>query len=171
MKHTNRLALLTLGCAMPILGVTGPASAADNVTQESVSFPVETITTCEGGAEVGLGFDLVRNIHTFTDSTGAVVRISRNVNYTGIFALMGTDQRVTFQGTRVVTFDLVTGTFTSVGNYRKVTQPGVGIVFSSAGREVFDANDALIFSAGPKYDEFSEGAQADVCGLFGLDPA
>jgi len=171
MKHTYRLALLTLGCAMPIVGVTGPATAAENVTRGAVTFPVEAVTTCAGGTEVGLGFDIVRNIHEYTDSSGALVRISRNVNYTGIFVLMGTDQTVTFQGTRNVTFDLVTGTFTSVGNYRKVTQPGEGVVFNSAGREVFDANDALVFSSGPKYDEFSEGAQADVCGLFGLDAA
>ena len=145
-----------------------PASAAENVTREVLSFPAETVATCDGGAEVGLGFDLVRNVHIYSDSTGTVIRIRRNVNYTGIFSLTGTDQTYTFQGARIVTLDLVTGTFTSVGNYRNVTQPGRGIVLHAAGREMFDENFDLVFSAGPKYDEASPGAQADVCSLFGL---
>jgi hypothetical protein len=171
MKHTKRLAVLIAGCVLPVIGTMGPASAADNTTREVLAFPAETVATCEGGAEVGLGFDIVRNVHEYTDSTGEVVLIRRNVNYTGIFSLMGTGQTVTFQGARIVTIDLVTGSFTSVGNYRTLTQPGTGVVFHAAGREMFDENFDLVFSAGPKYDEASPGAQSDICGLFGLQVA
>jgi len=168
MKHTTRLVLLITGCMLATVGTMSAASAADNVTRETLSFPAETVATCEGGAEVGLGFDIVRNTHEYSDSTGTVVRIKRNVNYTGIFTLMGTDQTVTFQGARIVTIDLVTGSFTSVGNYRTLTQPGEGIVLHSAGREIFDENFDPVFSSGPKYDELSPEAQSDICGLFGL---
>jgi hypothetical protein len=171
MKHTMRLAVLVAGCVLPMIGTMGPASAADNSTRETLTFPAEPVATCEGGAVVGLGFDIIRNVHEYTDSTGAVVMIRRNVNYTGIFSLMGTDQTYTFQGARIVTIDLVTGTFTSVGNYRNVTQPGAGTVFHATGREVFDENFDPLFFSGPKYAEDSPGAEADTCGLFGLRDA
>jgi hypothetical protein len=171
MKHTKRLAVLIAGCVLPIVGTMGPASAADNVTRQTLSFPAEAVATCEGGVQVGLGFDIVRNIHEYTDSTGTVIRAKRNVNFIGIFSLMGTDETYTFQGARIVTEDFVTGTFTSVGNYRTVTQPGTGIVFHVAGREMFDENFDLVFSSGPKYDEASPAAQSEICGLFGLQAA
>jgi hypothetical protein len=171
MKHASKLAVLIAGCVVPIVGIISSASAADNVTRQTLTFPAEAVAACEGGVEVGLGFDIVRNVHEYSDSTGTVVLIRRNVNFVGIFSLMGTDRTVTFQGARIVTQDLVTGTFTSVGNYRTLTQPGDGIVFHSAGREVFDENFDLVFSAGPKYDELSPGAQSDICGLFGLQAA
>jgi hypothetical protein len=171
MKHTKKLAVLIAGCVLPIVGTMGPASAADNVTRETLSFPAEAVATCEGGVQVGLGFDIVRNVHDYSDSTGTVVLERRNVNFIGIFSVMGTDRTYTFQGARIVTLDFVTGTFTSVGNYRTVTQPGTGIVFHAAGREMFDENFDLVFSSGPKYDEASPAAQSDICGLFGLQAA
>ena len=168
MKHTKRLAVLIAGCVLPIVATVGPASAADNLTRQTLTFPAEAVATCEGGVQVGLGFDIVRNVHEYTDSTGTVIGEKRNVNFIGIFSLMGTDRTYTFQGARIVTENFVTGTFTSVGNYRTVTQPGVGVVFHAAGREMFDENFDLLFSSGPKYDEASPDAQSDICGLFGL---
>lgn len=171
MKHAKRFAVLVAGCALTFVGAMAPASAADNVTRETLSFPAEAVATCEGGVQIGLGFDIVRNVHDYSDSSGTIVRERRNVNFIGIFSVMGTDQTYTFQGARIVTQDFVTGTFTSVGNYRTVTQPGTGIVFHAAGREMFDENFDLVFSAGPKYDEASPAAQSDICGLFGLQAA
>lgn len=171
MRNSYRLTVAVAACIAATAPLAAPANAVENVIREAVTIPAEPVATCEGGTQVGLGFDIVRTIHTFTDKNGEPTRILRNVEFTGVFQLLGTDEQSTFQGTRIVTFDLLDGTFTSVGNYRTVTQPGTGIVFHSAGREVFDENDALVFSSGPKYDELSGGAQDEICGLFGLDAA
>jgi hypothetical protein len=170
MNKSHLLAVAAAACAVSVVGAVAPAAAAENVTRDHFAFNVGPVATCEGGADVTLGFDLTRNIHTYTDRQGNVIRTKRNVNYIGTFELVTTGEQWAFQGTRVATEDLVAGTFTSVGNYRTLTQPGSGVVLHSAGRELFES-DTLLSSSGPKYDELSDGAQADICGLFGLDAA
>ena len=157
-------------CAASLLAVAAPVAAAENTTRQEVSFPPDqVVATCANGVEIGLGFDIIRNVHRYYDDAGNLVKESRNINYTGIFENLSTGEQYTFQGTRHVTFDFVAGTFTSTGDYRTVTQPGDGTVLHSAGREVFDLiNDALISQSGPKDDELSDGAVAGICGLFGL---
>jgi len=165
-----RSASIVATCAVSLLMLAAPAAAAENQTRVAVSFPPdEVVATCSNGAEIGLGFDIVRNVHSYYDETNNLVKESRNINYTGVFQNLSTGEQYTFQGTRHVTFDFVAGTFTSTGNYRTVTQPGIGTVLHSAGREVFDLLDEIIiFQSGPKYDELNDGAAADICGLFGL---
>jgi hypothetical protein len=170
MKKSQFLAIAAASCVASVLGAVAPASAAENVVREHFAFNIGPVATCEGGADVTLGFDIVRNTHTYTDRQGNVVRITRNANYTGIFELVTTGQQYLFHGTRVGTEDLVAGTFTSRGDYRNVTQPGRGNILHSTGRLVF-GDDGILSSSGPKYDEFSEGAQADICGLWGLQAA
>ena len=163
-------AAAAVGAVACVIASTGPAAAAENTNRVVLSFPAdEVVATCSNGDQIGLGFDLVRNTHTYLDAAGEPVKESRNVNYTGIFANLATGERYTFQGTRNVTFDFVAGTFTSTGNYRTVTQPGEGTTLHYAGREVIDLiDDAVLFQSGPKYDELGAGAVSDICGLFGL---
>lgn len=170
MSNRRKFASIVAGCAVSVFALAAPAAAAENTTRFAFSFPPdEVVATCSNGDDIGLGFDLIRNVHQFYDDAGNLVKESRNVNYTGIFQNLSTGEQYTFQGTRHVTFDFVAGTFTSTGNYRTVTQPGTGTVLHSAGREVFDlVNEVVLYSSGPKYDETSAGAASDICGLFGL---
>lgn len=173
-----RLAQLAAAPAVLAIAATAtlapPASAADN-SRGSLSWPTtdEVVAVCDGGAEIGLGFDLTRNVHQFADRSGEVVREMRNVNYTGTFENFDTGERYEFQGTRIVTFDFVAGTFTSRGNYRTVTMPGAGTVLHTAGIYVEDLDVEGLFhrQAGPVFDEWSAGGDAAVCSLFGLDAA
>ena len=165
--HKAIVAALTSGL---LIGTAGGASAGDN-TRSALSWAPsdEVVATCADGTEIGLGFDIVRNRHFTYGDNGEVLRELRNINYVGIFENLSTADRYTFRGTRTVTWDFVAGTFTSTGNYRTVTQPGQGAVFHTTGREVWDlVTDTLIDKTGPAYDEWSEGAQAVTCGLFGL---
>jgi hypothetical protein len=163
-----------LAAALALTGASA-ASAAENVNREFLSRPTtdEVVATCADGSEVGLGFDLTRNVHNFYDSDGELVRQSRNVNYVGTFENFGTGERYTFRGTRIVTFDFVNGTFTSRGNYRTVTMPGAGTVLHAAGIYVEDLDVEGLFyhQAGPNFDEWAPGGDAAVCSLFGLEAA
>jgi hypothetical protein len=154
--------------------VAGPADAATNTNREAVSWPTtdEVVATCADGSEIGLGFDLVRNVHDHYDRDGELVVQRRNVNYIGIFENLDTGERYTFRGTRIATFDFVDGTFTSTGNYRTVTMPGAGVVLHSTGISVKDLDVEGLFyhQAGPKLDEWVAGSDA-VCSLFGLEGA
>jgi len=169
--QTTRAALILASAAITATALAAPASA-DTMTRDSLSWPAtdEVVATCEGGAEIGLGFDLTRNVHDRYDGSGELTRQIRNVNYTGIFENLATGDRYTFQGTRVVTFDFVDGTFTSRGNYRTVTMPGAGTVLHTAGMYVEDLDVEGLFyhQAGPVFDEWTAGGAAAVCSLFGL---
>ena len=166
-----RLALVPLLALAGALAAAGSAAAADN-SRGALSWPTtdEIVAVCDDGSEIGLGFDLVRNVHDFTNRDGDVVRQTRNVNYTGIFENFSSGERYTFQGTRVVTFDFVEGTFTSRGNYRTVTMPGAGVVLHTTGIYVEDLDVEGLFhrEAGPRFDEWSPGGDDAVCSLFGL---
>ena len=164
---------LAAACALPIAflaATAAPASAATNSTS-TVSFAPadEVVATCAGGVEIGLGFEIVRREHHYYDADGNEIRMSRNVNFTGIFENLSTGQRYTFQGTRHVTFDWVANTFMGTGNFRTVTQPGVGIVLHYAGRDVASLlDDSTLFSSGPRLMEFDPEAADALCGLYGL---
>lgn len=151
--------------------LAAPATAAP-VDRESLSWPAsdEVVATCEGGVEIGLGFDLTRNVHDRYNRDGELVRQMRNVVFVGYFERLDTHEQHRFHGSRVVTMDFVDGTFTSVGAYRIVTMPGEGAVFLEAGRYVEDLDVEGVFYAqsGPKFDEWDEGGEAVSCALFGL---
>ena len=62
----------TLGLATAAVTATVLASpaSADTMTRDSLSWPAsdEVVATCEGGVEIGLGFDLTRNVHDQYDA-------------------------------------------------------------------------------------------------------
>ncbi len=173
MKKTQTIRT-TLGLATAVVTATVLASpaSADTMTRDSLYWPAsdEVVATCEGGVEIGLGFDLTRNVHEQYDRSGELTRLIRNVNYTGIFENLATGEEYRFQGTRVVTSDFVDGTFTSRGNYRTVTMPGTGTVLHTTGMYVSDLDIEGLFyrQAGPVFDEWTDGAGDAVCSLFGL---
>jgi hypothetical protein len=175
-RHSIRVLVRATAIAGTItaagLTLAGPVSAAQNLNRESASWAPadEVVATCADGSNIGLGFDLVRNVHDHADASGEVIRQTRNVNYIGIFENLSTGERYTFRGTRIVTFDFVEGTFTSRGNYRTVTKPGEGTVLHSAGIYVEDLDVEGLFyhRAGPTLDEWAPGGDAAVCSLFGL---
>jgi hypothetical protein len=164
-----RTALIT-GVALTGALVAGAASASENITQQEVHFaPADSVVaTCSDGSHIGLGFDIVRNVHVTYDSSGNVVKEMRNVNFTGIFENLATGEQYTFQGTRIVTFDVVKDLFFGRGNYRTVTLPGAGVVLHAAGMQLGPLSDQLLYrEAGPAIDEWVAGPAA-VCSLFGL---
>jgi hypothetical protein len=164
---------LAAACALPLAVVAAnvaPASAATNSTS-TVSIPPSdnVVATCAGGVEIGLGFEITRREHHYYDADGNEVRMSRNLTYTGTFENLSTGQRYTFQGTRNVTFDWVANTFTGTGNFRTVTQPGVGLVLHYAGRDVASLlDDSELFSSGPRIVEWDPATAEALCGLYGL---
>lgn len=172
--------LLRIGsiAALAVVGIAATAvpAAAETVDRASLTFAPEeeVVATCVGetgeSVEIGLGFDLTRNLHTFHDRDGNVIQVKRNVVYVGYFQRLDTGEQYRFRGSRVVTMDLVDATFTSVGAYRVVTVPGEGAVFLEAGRYVEDLDVMGLFYAesGPKFAEFDEGGDEVSCGLFGL---
>jgi hypothetical protein len=172
-KHTLPAALLVAAGVAAQVSLAGPAGAAEN-SRSSVSFdPADEVGwTCSDGSQVGLGFDIVRNVHDEYDADGNLTLERRTVNYTGIFENLTSGERYTFQGTRVVTFDFVDGTFTSAGNYRTVTMPHAGIVLHDTGISVesLDVEGLVYADHGPSLDEWAAGSDA-VCSLFGLQGA
>ena len=165
--------LLVTGTVAAATLVAGSASASVTNTRSEVHFgPAdEVVATCADGSEIGLGFDIVRNIHDTYDDDGNLLQESRNVNFTGIFENLSTGEQYVFQGTRIVTFDFVAGTLFGRGNYRTVTLPGAGVVLHAAGMQIIDlAAGLLVESAGPAIDEWVAGPDA-VCSLFGLQGA
>lgn len=164
-----RTALVT-GVALAATLVAGTATASDNITRQEVHFaPSDSVVaTCSDGSNIGLGFDIVRNVHLTYDSSGNVVKEMRNVNFTGVFLNLATGEQYTFQGTRIVTFDVVNDVFFGRGNYRTVTLPGAGVVLHAAGMQLGPLSDDLLYrEAGPAIDEWVAGPGA-VCSLFGL---
>lgn len=169
--------LLKVGAAAAMaagsIGALAAPAAAGAVERGSLSWPAsdEVVATCDGGVEIGLGFDLTRNVHNFYDRDGELVRQMRNVVYVGYFERLDTHEQYRFHGSRVVTFDFVDGKFISRGAYRIVTMPGEGSVFREAGRYVASLDTADLFYAesGPKFDEWDEGGDEVSCALFGLE--
>lgn len=174
LTRTARLAALPLLALAGSALFTAPAQAAEN-TRDAVSWAPsdEVVAVCDDGSRIGLGFDLVRNIHVHSDRTGEVLREMRNVNYTGIFEDLDSGERYTFQGTRIVSLDFEEGLFVSRGNYRTVTMPGAGTVLHESGMYVEDLDVEGLFyhRAGPDFDEWDLGGAEAVCSLFGLGGA
>ena len=170
--RTAGTAAAAAGCSLALLAAAGPVSAASttNSTREVVALSQDPVTTCAGGEVITLGFDVVRNRHFRYDRTGELASEVRNVNFTGTFVNTATGDTVTFQGTRVITFDYAAGTFFSRGNARTVTMPGEGTVFHAAGQylEDLEVEGLLHRSSGPRQDELAEGGAAAACSLFGL---
>ncbi|MBF4761882.1 hypothetical protein ISU07_01975 [Nocardioides islandensis] len=171
MFSTLARTLLVTGTVAAATLVAGSASASVTNTRSEVHFaPADAVVaTCADGSEIGLGFDIVRNIHDTYDDDGTLLQESRNVNFTGIFENLSTGEQYVFQGTRIVTFDFVAGTLFGRGNYRTVTLPHAGVVLHAAGMQVIDLETGLLMeSAGAAIDEWVAGPGA-VCSLFGLE--
>jgi hypothetical protein len=163
------------GLAMTV-ALAAPAAAAVSNERSTFSFEPEAFTTCGGGEQITLGFDGIRNIHTITDDAGQLVRWMRNIRFTGTFRLVGTGRQFTFTGTRIVEYDAATNLFTSIGNVRTITLPGLGLLMHETGRYVQDLDtEERYFSSGPKYSDLSpdpevraEVAAAVCTEVFGL---
>lgn len=173
MSRSATVLTVVLALAPVSLALAGPASAATSVERThlvwSADDPEAVVATCADGSQVGLGFDIWRNTVVRSDADGSAVSETRTNTYVGSFVHLTSGEVYTFRGTRIVTFDFVRGTFTSRGDYRTVTMPGAGVVLHDAGIQVDALEEELVlFSAGPKDDEFTLGADA-VCSLFGLD--
>jgi len=175
---TKRLLSAIVAVLAPIAAtavLASPAQAAVVNTHGDHVFwdPADEVGwTCSGGSQIGLGFDITRNIHEYYDGDGNLTLLRRNVNFIGIFENLTSGEQYTFQGTRIVTLDFVNGTFSSAGNYRTVTMPGAGIVLQAAGVSVesLDTEGLIFHAGGPTYDEWAGGSAA-VCSLFGLQGA
>ena len=164
-----RITATTASALLVCLATAVPASATEN-SRSAIVFEQEPVASCANGEVITLGFDILRNIHFTYDEAGEPTLMRRNVNFTGILRVEGTDLERTFQGAIMFTHDYVTGLFTRTGNQRTINEPGMGTVLKDAGRTVRDLEtDELYFSAGPKEDNLSQGElDAAYCGVFGL---
>jgi len=162
--------LVVGGLLLAASSIAGPAAASENTNRQEVHFPTsdEVVATCADGSDIGLGFDMVRNVHDTYNDAGDLVREQRNINYTGIFENLTSGERYTFQGTRIVTFDFENNLFFGRGNFRTVTMPHAGVVLHAAGVLKESLEEGLLYkSAGPWITEWVAGPDA-VCSLFGL---
>jgi hypothetical protein len=150
------------------LAVPASASASENY-RGTVSFPVEPVVQCDGGVEVGLGFD-VDYIYHWTYEGDRLVRERLILNYTGYFENLATgDRSGAVRGTGNTVVDFAAGTRTISGSGRSMTMPGVGKVLHEAGHVVLDHESGeVLFEHGPGVNEATpEGAQL-VCQAMGL---
>jgi hypothetical protein len=150
-----------------IVGAT-TASAQENL-RGTVSFPVAPVVGCNGGVEIGLGFD-VAYVYHWTYEEAELVQERLILNYTGYFENLTTGERSTpVRGTGNTVVDFAEGTRTISGTGRSMTMPGVGKVLHEAGHVVLDHESGeVLFEHGPVVNEAtSEGAQL-VCQAMGL---
>lgn len=115
---------------------------------------------CPNGVTlVGTFMEEVR-VTTFFDQAGNPVRAQIKVNHFGVITNPVTGESVEDPIHQTIIVDLVDGTTTQVGLVFSATVPGVGVVFHDVGRVVFDAEDNLIFEAGPHDVFHTEGDHA-----------
>jgi len=166
--RTLRAAAATAVVVGASLAVPASASASENY-RGTVSFPVEPVVQCDGGVEVGLGFD-VDYIYHWTYEGDRLVRERLILNYTGYFENLATgDRSAPVRGTGNTVVDFAAGTRTISGSGRSMTMPGVGKVLHEAGHVVLDHESGeVLFEHGPGVNEATpEGAQL-VCQAMGL---
>lgn len=150
------------------LALPATASAEDNL-RGSVSFPVAPVVQCDGGVQIGLGFDVDYTFH-WTYEADELVRERLTLRYSGWFENLATGARsVPVRGTGNTVVDFVDGTRTVSGSGRSMTMPGIGVVLQDAGHSVIDdATGELLVGHGPMLNEATpEGARL-VCAAMGL---
>jgi hypothetical protein len=104
---------------------------------------------CPNGVTLVGTFTEDVRVTTFFDRAGNPVRLQIKVNQSGAATNPETNESVENPIHQTITEDLVEGTVTQVGLIFKATVPGVGVVFHDVGRVVVDAEDNVIFEAGP----------------------
>jgi hypothetical protein len=167
---TNPASILVAGgLLLAASSIAGSAAASENTNRQEVHFPTdEVVATCADGSDIGLGFDMVRNVHDTYNDAGELIKEQRTINYTGIFENLTSGERYTFRGTRIVTFDFENDLFFGRGNFRTVTMPAAGVVLHATGMLKETLEEGLLYkNAGPWITEWVAGPDA-VCSLFGL---
>jgi hypothetical protein len=104
---------------------------------------------CPNGVTLVGAFTEDVRITTFFDQEGNPVRAQITVNHDGVITNPETGVSVADPAHQTIIVDLVDGTVTQVGLVFSATLPGGGDVFHDVGRVVFDAEDNVIFEAGP----------------------
>jgi len=158
----------TLALVGASMAVPASASAQENY-RGTVSFPVAPVVECDGGVQIGLGFDVAYSYH-WTYEEGELVRERLILNYTGYFENLSTGERsAPVRGTGNTVVDFAEGTRTISGSGRSMTMPGVGKVLHEAGHAVLDHETGeVLMEHGPTVNEATaEGAQL-VCQAMGL---
>jgi len=144
------------------------ASASENF-RGTLTFPTEPVVECDGGVQIGLGFDVAYAYH-LTYAGEELVRERLIMNYTGYFENLDTgDRSAPVRGTGNTVTDFVKGTRTISGTGRSMTMPGLGKVLHEAGHMVVDHESGeVLFQKGPLVNEATpEGAKL-VCQVMGL---
>lgn len=104
-------------------------------------------------------FDGDVTITTYFDAAGTPIRVRFHLPFKGTLTNQATGESVRAQQELVVVLDLANGTETDIGLRFRAVFPGIGAVLLDAGRVVFDASGAVVFSAGPHQvvnEEFTE---------------
>jgi hypothetical protein len=104
---------------------------------------------CPNGVTLVGTFTEDVRVTTFFDKAGAPVRAQIKVDAGGAVTNPETGESMASPIHQTIIEDLVEGTVTQVGLVFKATVPGVGVVFHDVGRVVVDAEDNVIFEAGP----------------------
>jgi hypothetical protein len=104
---------------------------------------------CPNGVTLEGSFTDDLRVTTFFDNAGNPVRLQIKLDHAGVITNPATGLSVNDPAHTTTFVDLVTGTATQVGLVFKSTVPGVGVVFHDVGRVVFDAENNVIFEAGP----------------------
>jgi len=134
------------------LGLPGTAAAAAP-TRETVQLVrvIPAFVSCDGFL-VNATFDLVRDITTFTDSTGTPIRRQVHATTTGVLVNGATGYSLPSTGVRNFEFDLVAQESFSTGSNTVVHLPAGsgGTIHLGTGRLQFDdATGQLVGYSGP----------------------
>lgn len=139
-----------------------PPAAAVEPARETVTLHrvINPFFLCPGFAVIG-DFDLVREITTFSDQDGTLVKRIIHAEITGTITNAVTGYSLPASGLRIFHFDLVTGEFFSTGSNNFTKLPDGGVSIAGAGRLVFDAQGRLVEHTGPtSADEIAEACAA-----------
>ena len=131
--------------ALPVAVSAAPPEVETFHTEVSGEFAAP----CPNGVTLVFSFTEDVRVTTFFDGAGTPVRAQITVNQSGVVTNPETGQSVENPIHQTIIIDLVEGTVAQVGLVFKATVPGVGVVFHDVGRVVVDAEDDLIFEAGP----------------------
>jgi hypothetical protein len=148
--RTRRFASVSVTVAALLALPIGSARAAaplvetfhDEGSFEIGPCPTSGITLIETYTEDDL-------IITFFDQAGNAVRVQVHIAYEGVVTNPETGQSVKDPAHATRFIDLTDGTHGPVGLYYSTTVPGVGVVFHDVGRLVRDADNNILFEAGP----------------------
>jgi hypothetical protein len=137
-----------LAAALAVLAPT----AALATPPDTFRIPHED-TFIDEGASAACGFPVlvdasgIQTIQVLYDAAGNPIRVQVHNNIEATFSANGITLREIEHGQ--IFYDLVEGTRTEIGLLFNVFLPGGGGVMADVGRLVFDAEDNLVFEAGP----------------------